>query len=290
MIYRVRHTNTVSYAAAVSQARFNLRLIPWTWQGQDLCEHMLTITPQPGRRDDITGPYCINTTQLSFAAPLNTLSVTSEFTVAIAAPPVASDDPPVEQLRKAAYLVKDLSAMSPVPYLFASRIAGIDQDIGAWAEPFIDPAAGIIATASAVMRAIHREFAYRPGTTTSSTPPEEAFAARNGVCQDFAHVMIMALRAHGIPAAYVSGYLRTLPPPGQARLVGADAMHAWVNVWCGETLGWIGFDPTNDCLARSDHIVIGMGRDYADVSPIDGTFIGNTPQTMISAVDVMLIE
>ena len=98
--------------------------------------------------------------------------------------------------------------------------------------------------------------------------------------------MIMALRAHSIPAAYVSGYILTRPPPGKEKLVGADAMHAWVDVWCGQALGWVGFDPTNNCLVSEDHIAIGMGRDYADISPIDGTFIGSAPQSMSSAVDV----
>jgi transglutaminase-like putative cysteine protease len=103
-------------------------------------------------------------------------------------------------------------------------------------------------------------------------------------------VIIIALRSLGIPTAYVSGYLRTLPPPGRARLIGADAMHAWVNVWCGRALGWIGFDPTNNCRAGTDHIPIGMGRDYADVAPLDGTFIGSAPQSMSTAVDVTLVE
>jgi transglutaminase-like putative cysteine protease len=136
------------------------------------------------------------------------------------------------------------------------------------------------------MQAVHREFVYQPGVTTSATSPEEAFASRRGVCQDFAHVMIVALRSQGVPAAYASGYLRTVPPPGKPRLVGADAMHAWVMVWCGRELGWVGFDPTNDCLARGDHILIAMGRDYADVAPIDGTFVGSPVQSLTSSVDV----
>jgi transglutaminase-like putative cysteine protease len=107
------------------------------------------------------------------------------------------------------------------------------------------------------------------------------------VCQDFAHIMIIAARAHGIPAGYVSGYLRTEPPPGQPRLVGADAMHAWVNLWCGDRLGWIGFDPTNGTVARADHIFIAMGRDFADVSPLDGVVHGGGDQTMTVAVDVV---
>ncbi len=135
--------------------------------------------------------------------------------------------------------------------------------------------------------AIYTQFTYHPGITTSDTPPIEAFKNREGVCQDFAHIMIAALRAHGIPAAYVSGYLRTEPPPGAERLVGADAMHAWASIWCGPQMGWVGADPTNNCLVRNDHIVVAMGRDYADVAPIDGVFVGNTTQRMTVAVDVV---
>lgn len=290
MIYRVRHTSTLSYAAPVTQAQFNLRLVPWPWPGQQLHHCHLRITPTPAVRQQAPGPYCVNTTHLGFTKPLGKLEVTSEFTMAIEPRPMPGDGPTDAQLRAEAAGVRDLSVTSPVPYLFASRIAGIDDEIGGWAETHMRPEAGVVNSVSSLMAAIHGEFTYSTTATTSATPPEEAFAKREGVCQDFAHILIMALRSHGIPAAYVSGYLRTLPPPGKAKLVGADAMHAWVNVWCGKDLGWIGFDPTNNCLAREDHILIGMGRDYADVSPIDGTFIGNAPQKMDSAVDVTLVE
>src|SRR3546814_8266207 len=126
-----------------------------------------------------------------------------------------------------------------------------------------------------LMQAIHREFAFDAGATMTDTPPITAFRNRHGVYQDFSHVMIIAARAHGIPAAYVSGYLRTLPPPGRQRLVGSDAMHAWVNLWGGEELGWVGFDPTNAMLADTEHIFIGMGRDYSDAAPLDATFRGS---------------
>ena len=287
MIYQVRHVSTLTYAAPVTQAQFNLRLVPWQWPGLTMQDQSLLIDPLPDTREDIVGPYCVNTTHIGFAGPLHRLVVTSTFTMQVDPPAMPGDGPPDAQVRNEASQVKDLSVLSPAPYLFASRIAGIDEDIGHWARGHLLPQAGIIASASALMAAIHDQFAYSQGATTSSTPPEEAFARRAGVCQDFSHIMIMALRSHGIPAAYVSGYLCTRPPPGKPRLVGADAMHAWVNVWCGEKLGWIGFDPTNNRLAREDHILIGMGRDYADVSPIDGTFIGNAPQTMESAVDVL---
>ena len=112
------------------------------------------------------------------------------------------------------------------------------------------PGGGILAGAVDLMHRIRNDFKYDPKATVISTPLKEVFEKRHGVCQDFAHVMIAGLRGLGLPAAYVSGYLRTIPPPGKPRLQGADATHAWVSVWCGEEIGWIGFDPTNDHPGR----------------------------------------
>jgi transglutaminase-like putative cysteine protease len=290
MRYTVRHVSKVRYAAPVTQAQFNLRLMPWAWTGQRVEQRKLTLEPEPDLREDMAGPYCVNTTQLGYGAPLERLRVTSEFTVTITPRPDPGEGPSLVAVRREALGLRDLSVMAPVPYLFASRIAEPHVAIHEWAAAQLPASEPVIPSVRALMRAIHQQFTYSSGSTTTDTPPHAAFEARAGVCQDFAHVMIIGLRSVGVPAAYVSGYLRTLPPPGKPKLIGADAMHAWVNVWCGEALGWVGFDPTNDCLAGGDHIAIGMGRDYADVSPIDGTFIGSAPQTMSSAVDVTLVE
>src|SRR6202035_1622998 len=149
---------------------------------------------------------------------------------------------------------------------------------------------GVAAGADALMRRIHDGFAYDPTATHVTTPIGEAFTARRGVCKDFAPIMIAAIRGLGLPAAYVSGYLRTIPPPGKARLQGADATHAWVSLWCGAELGWVGFDPTNDLLVENDHIILGVGRDFADVSPVDGIIVGSRKQKLGVAVDVLLVE
>ena len=140
------------------------------------------------------------------------------------------------------------------------------------------------------MERITDGFRLRPQATVVSTPLKEAFEHRRGVCQDFAHVMIAGLRGLGLPAAYVSGYLRTIPPPGQRRLQGADATHAWVRLWCGAEIGWVGLDPTNEILVENEHIVLGAGRDYSDVSPIDGIIVGARKQKLAVAVDVLLVE
>ncbi len=287
MIYSVRHATRVTYSAPVVRAQFNLRLVPSIWKGQTIRKQHLGFKPVPDLREDYYGPYCVNRTHITFGGSLSQFEFLSEFEVEIEALADPGEGPAIAEVGAEALEQRDLSPLSPAPYLFASRIAGTDEEIDRWASDHLPLDAGIARSASVLMGAIHRDFTYKPGSTDSATSPSEAFSRREGVCQDFAHVMIIALRSHGIPAAYASGYLRTLPPPGKPKLVGADAMHAWVNVWCGKELGWIGFDPTNNCLARLDHIQIGMGRDYADVAPIDGTFIGSAPQDMKTAVDVI---
>ena len=288
MIYKVLHKTAMRYATPVRDARFNLRLKPYAWQGHAVSQASITIAPKPARIAETAGPYLVNTMRAEYDSDLEQLEITSSFTVDVAMVQPAHAGPPITRLRQAALASRDLSPLSPAPYLFSSRIAGADPAIGAWAQEGMlagDPA--VLDLARALTSKLYREFAYQPGATTSATPPIEAFHARHGVCQDFAHILIMALRWLGIPAAYASGYLRTLPPPGQVKLMGADAMHAWVNVWCGDELGWVGIDPTNDCLAGTGHVQIAAGRDYADVAPIDGTFIGAAPQRMGSSVDVM---
>ncbi|GGD70026.1 transglutaminase family protein [Croceicoccus mobilis] len=288
--YRVKHTSTVSYAAEIAQARFNLRLRPYRWPGQVILDDSLTVDPTPALMTEADGPYLVNTTRLQFTQPLHELTVTSRFHVAITQPPPPQSPLTISQLREQAVLSRDLTVRSPAPYLFASRIAQLDPDIADWAAPMLQPDCNILDAAYALNHAVHEKIKYVSGSSNSRTSPADAFRAGRGVCQDQSHVMIAALRSHAIPAAYVSGYLNTLPPPGEEKLVGADAMHAWVAVWCGEGTGWVAFDPTNDRLADTDHVTIGMGRDFADVSPIDGVFIGNTIQKLKYAVDVRRVD
>lgn len=290
MRYRVRHISTLEYAAPVERARFNLRLKPRPRVGHVIDSQTLTLSPKPTARDEGSGPYWVNTTQALYTAPLKKLEVASEFVIDIAPSASPKIGPSLPTLRAQALAVTDLSELSPAPYLFASRLATASSTIAAWGSEHLHPQDNAVDAISNLTRAIFEEFSYAPGKTDSQTPPDEAFEARHGVCQDFTHVMIIALRAAGIPAAYVSGYLLTRPPPGKDKLVGADAMHAWVAAWCGNDPGWIGFDPTNNCMATEDHIPIAMGRDFADVSPIDGTFIGSAPQSMKSAVDVERLD
>ena len=289
MIYNVRHLTTVKYAGAVSLARFNVRLKPAPWPGQVLLDHALIIDPVPWTIQDEDGPWIVNRSRLTIRQPLTILSVESRFRMEVLPPaidPAHAQSPTVGDIRLQALAHRDLSATGPASYLYASPMAPPSPAIAEWARPFLGTGEGVLAAGKVLMRAIHGQFAYDGAATEADTPPADAFAQKRGVCQDFAHVMIVAARAHGVPAAYVSGYLRTLPPPGKPRLVGADATHAWVALWCGDALGWVGFDPTNACLARTDHIFTAMGRDYADVAPIDGVFHGGGGQKMTVSVDV----
>ena len=290
MLYDIRHLTTVTYASPVQLARFNLRLRPAAWPGQTVERFRLAIDPAPASIEDEAGSFVVNRSRLIIRQPLSRLVIESRFRVEVAEPTLFAAPgagPTVAQVRAEAAASRDLTAMGPASYLYPSPLAPSSPAIAAWAADHFPTQQGILTAGVALMQAIHREFAYDGSATTAETLPEAAFQARHGVCQDFAHVMIVAARAHGIPAAYVSGYLRTIPPPGQPRLVGADATHAWASLWCGADLGWIGFDPTNATLARSDHIFTAMGRDYGDVAPIDGVFVGGDEQKMKVSVDVV---
>ncbi len=289
MRYAITHGTTLQYAAPVRLARFNLRLRPMPWPGQTVSDYTLSIDPWPGALSEGEGAYYINEAKFTLSEPLQRLQVESRFTVErqpLAASVTDASGPDLGALRERAMALPDLTPLGPAAYIFASPIAAPERDIALWASGFLNEGMPVMEAGRALMRAIHEQFAFDNSATYPDTPPITAFNLRRGVCQDFTHVMIIAARAHGIPAAYVSGYLRTLPPPGQKRLVGADAMHAWVHLWCGEELGWIGFDPTNDTLADTDHVFIGMGRDYSDVAPLGGTFRGGAQQTMFFSVDV----
>ncbi|MDI1294839.1 MAG: transglutaminase family protein [bacterium] len=290
MIYHVRHQTIVRYASPVRLARFNLRLRPAPWPGQWTSDYALSVDPVPVTIDSRPGAWPVQVARLVIETPLRQLRIESRFRAGVeGGTPVAPqpDDPTIGAVAQAALLDRDMSAAAPALFLYGSPRAPLLSDIGAWALDALAPDRPIVAAALELAQQIRTEFAYDPGATDASTPVAEAFAARHGVCQDFAHVMVVALRLAGLPAAYVSGYLRTDPPPGRPRLVGADAMHAWVMLWCGPTRGWIGFDPTNGVITGEGHLFVAMGRDYADVAPMDGLFVGGAGQSIRVMVDVV---
>jgi transglutaminase-like putative cysteine protease len=292
VIYDIRHVTTYSYESPVSFARCSLRLEPKSGDGQQLISHKVEIKPLPGERTVRTDFFGIKTESIVIDAAHRVLRIDARSRVDVArvVPPRDMASPPWEQVREAAFASNGLAASFPVGYLFASPLVPILAPITDYAGASFTESRGIFVSAVDLMQRIKRDFVYDTKATEISTPLRDVFEKRRGVCQDFAHVMIAGLRGLGLPAAYVSGYLRTTPPPGKPRLQGADATHAWVSVWCGAELGWLGFDPTNDLVIGNDHVVLAVGRDYTDVSPVDGVIVGSRKQKLAVAVDVIPAE
>ncbi len=292
MIYDIRHVTTYSYESPVSFARCSLRLEPKSGDGQQLISHNVEIRPRPIERTVRHDFFGTHTESVLIETAHRNLRIDSRSRVSVArrAPGRAAPSPGWESVRDVAFEATSLGPSSPVGYVFASPLVRVQQPITSYASASFPPGGGIIAGAADLMHRIRTGFKYDPKATVISTPLTEVFEKRHGVCQDFAHVMIAGLRGLGLPAAYVSGYLRTIPPPGKPRLQGADATHAWVSLWCGVGLGWIGLDPTNDVLVENDHIILAVGRDFSDVSPVDGIIVGSRKQKLGVAVDVRLVE
>jgi len=286
--YKIVHETRFTYAVPVRFARCNLRLKPILWSGQTLVDHKLSVEPSGELSYARADASLANVTRLVIHDAVTDLRIVSCATVGVDRPiPMPSDaDPDLATIARQARASRDVSAASPANYLYPSPMIALDPAIADWCAQSLDPSRGCLDAALELAQRIQTELAYDTDATRTETPPAEAFAKRGGVCQDFAQIMISGLRSAGLPAAYVSGYLRTLPPPGQARLVGADATHAWVLLWCGPDLGWVGVDPTNGIWMAGDHIVTAIGRDYSEVAPIDGIFLGSGARTMRVSVDV----
>lgn len=292
MLYDIRQTTRYTYASPVPFARQVLRLLPVTRAGQRVIAADLVITPEPTERHDDFDFFGNRITTVAFAFPHEELTLETRARVAVE--PGGQRDreatPGWEQIRRLAFAETDLGPLSPVHFLFASRAIAIDDAIAAYAVESFHAGRPILAAAFDLTCRIKADFAYDPEATDVTTLPAAAFAKRAGVCQDFAHVMIAGLRTLGLPAAYVSGFLRTLPPPGRPRLEGADATHAWVAVWCGRDVGWIGLDPTNGVIAAEDHVVLAIGRDYSDAAPVDGIIVTSGDHQLDVEVDVLAIS
>lgn len=175
-------------------------------------------------------------------------------------------------------------------FAFASQRVPLLEEARQWASTSLPPGRPVLACVLDLVSRFASEFRFDGTVTTVSTPVARVLELKAGVCQDFAHLMIAALRSHGIPARYVSGYLRTRPPPGKKRLVGADQSHAWVGCWLGAAHGWIDVDPTNAMVVQDGHVVLGWGRDYADVSPVRGVLLGGGAHTLKVSVDIAPVE
>jgi transglutaminase-like putative cysteine protease len=287
--YRLRHRTTYCYEREVSFARCVLRLTPRSSGTQTVLESVVTVTPEPSARVGRTGPFGAEILTVTVDKPHTSLVIEANSRIDVHVPPPGDPEASAawQAIRTRALSTSDLGPDGPASYLFPTLRTPIVPAITDYARASFPAGRPIVAAVTEFNDRIHAEFKYDPGATEVSTPVAQAFAARHGVCQDFAQIMICGLRGLGLPVKYVSGYLRTIPPPGKTRLEGADATHAWVAVWCGNEAGWVGFDPTNAILAGNDHLVLAIGRDYADVAPIDGVILASGDQTLKVEVDVI---
>jgi transglutaminase-like putative cysteine protease len=289
MIYSVRHRTSYKYESSVDFARCVMRLTPASSPTQTVVRSGITVSPTPAHSGWRVGSFGERVMTVLIDEPHKTLVIEASSTIEVRTtrPQLPFDSPAWEKVRADALMVRDIGATGPASFLYPTDRTPIVAEITDYARASFAPATAIIEAVTDLNRRINRDFAYDRKATDVRTPVTDSFRARSGVCQDFAHIMIAGLHGLGLAAAYVSGYLRTVPPAGRPRLQGADATHAWVSVWCGIDYGWIGFDPTNACLAEDDHIVLATGRDYDDVAPIEGIILSPGRQVLKVAVDVV---
>jgi transglutaminase-like putative cysteine protease len=286
--YDIRHRTRFSYERPVAFARSNVRLQPIAWPDQQLLNYNLRVEPGGALVTRPARAGLVNLTRVVVADSTNWLDVISEARVSVTRPVAGAQpgDPNVAEIARLSRETADVGDMSPANFLYPSPNIPANAAILEWAAESLAPDRGIVDAAYNLAWRMWTEFRFDTAITTAETPPAQAFAARAGVCQDFAQIMICGLRAVGLPAAYASGYIRTIPPDGEARLQGADAMHGWVLAWCGPARGWMGFDPTNGIVMAEDHVLVAVGRDYRDIAPIDGVFTGSGAQDVRVEVDM----
>ena len=304
MRLRIIHETTYDYAPAVETALHTTHLRPLTLPTQQLLSHSLDVQPPPAQQMQALDVYGNTRTFFALDYAHHALRVTAHSlvnTTAPAPPPLGADgSPPWEQVREhfryRAGGVWDAAA----EFTFASDYVPRHDDFTAYARPSFAPGTPVLVAAHNLMQRIFTDFTYESLSTEVSTPAVQALAQRKGVCQDFAHIMIACMRAMGLPARYVSGYLLTMPPEGQPRLIGSDASHAWASVYvpqaadaqthppAGEvdTRGWFDFDPTNNRSPGEDYVTLAIGRDYGDVSPMRGVIHGGARHTLHVGVTV----
>jgi transglutaminase-like putative cysteine protease len=285
VLYDIRHKTTFSYEEIVSVSHHVLHLRPRHHPQQSCVDSETIVEPSPAV-ESLGEDYFGNPVQhLTVQKPHKVLIVDAHARVEVrdAAERAELDaSAPWETIRDQLADHDDLQAYE---YVFPSPYAIGNDDVRDYALQSFEPGRPILGAAMDLTSRIFREFRYRGGVSDVSTPVSEVFAMRQGVCQDFAHLMIACLRSVGLAARYVSGYLLTRPPAGKEKLVGSDASHAWVSVFAGDA-GWVDFDPTNGVIPGGEHITFAWGRDYGDVSPINGFIVGGGAHQISVSVDV----
>lgn len=289
MRYRIIHRTTYRYESPVTVSHYLARLAPRTLPGQECPWHELHIRPEPverALRADYFGNHCM---YFEIEGSHHQLEVVARSLVDVRPArfidPLAT--PPWEAVRDACHADAFTLASACVEFCFASALIAPDSRFARYALGSFTPGRPVLDAFCDLNARLFTDFVFDPAATDIATPIAEVMSNKRGVCQDFAHVMIACLRSIGLPARYVSGYLETDAPPGLPKLLGADASHAWVSLFCGHEIGWMDADPTNNLLPSDRHVTVAWGRDFSDVGPLRGVTLGAGEQRLDVAVDVI---
>jgi len=291
VIYRVRHVTRYTYRYPVDLGTHVLHLRPRPLPWQKIMSAAITADPAPARRRDALDHFGNLVTWLFVDLPHAGFEIAAESMVDVRLP----DPPPAAETLAWENVAATARTGGPgawraAEFLFESPMATADPDAAAYAARSFAPDRPVLEGLLELNQRIHADFRFRAGVTTLATPVAEVMTRREGVCQDFTHLMIAALRGLGLPARYVSGYIRTYPPPGMTQRLGTDQSHAWIGCWLGPEHGWIDLDPTNGLVVRDEHVVLAWGRDYSDITPVRGMILGGGEHRMSVRVELQAAE
>ncbi len=290
--YRISHTTSYTYDGLVSLCHNEARLTPRPFAWQACVSSAVTTTPLPSNKRDRRDFFGNRVHYFAIQEPHEQLTITVTSEVSIAAPPKEADANASQPWEKVVSFVRQ-QLVSPQSdartFTLPSPLIPTEEPFAEYAGPSFAAGRPMLEAVEHLMNRIDVDFTFVSGATTIATPLAEVLMHRRGVCQDFAQLMIACLRSLGLAARYVSGYLETLPPPGQERLVGADASHAWVEVYDPDA-GWQAFDPTNNLRPGDKHIILSLGRDFSDVTPLKGIMMGSGRHDLEVTVDVMPVK
>jgi len=286
LIYEVTHLTSYRYSVPVDLAHHVLHLTPRATRNQTVRSNQILTAPPAARNTSHVDHFGNTVTLLVMGEPHSDFAVKARAEVDVLAPdlPAPDETPSVADVRLALKEGHGADAVEASEFTYPSPFVQLDKAAADYGAISFSADTKVLAGAIDLMHRIHHDFSYVPGSTAISTPVGDLMRARRGVCQDFAHVAVAAIRAQGLAARYVSGYIRTYARAG-ATFRGADASHAWFEIWCGDQ-GWIGLDPTNDLLVQDEHIILALGRDFGDVSPVTGIILGGGRQSLSVAVTV----
>lgn len=291
MNYRITHRTTYAYSAQVAVSHHAARLRPRDTDTQRCLEFGLSFDPEPDLLTEHTDSFGNRVSCFSVQKLHTQFEVVSRSHVSLTAvlQPDPAQTPAWEDVAAKFRDPVPVDLLDPCQFVYGSPLLVHEMPMRNFAQPSFTKGRPVLAAAADLCRRIHREFVFDPKATTISTPLAEVLENKRGVCQDFAHLAIASLRAMGLPARYISGYLRTHPPAGKPRLQGVDASHAWASCFV-PGFGWVDFDPTNDCFTALDHITVAIGRDFSDVSPVRGIITGGGKHSVGVGVDVEPVE